>query len=243
MIKHIELEVNNKTIRGYLDLPSENPKSLVIMLHGFTGHKVENGFAFRSLSRLLSSQNIASIRMDFSGSGDSDGEFHEFTFFSEVTEARAIIEYAKAITNNISLLGFSLGGAVASVISKEYDGFLHKMLLWAPVGNLNGIAKRIKDSTKITKNGHFDMGGYELSEAFCNEIVGFDVYQGIEQYQGNVMIIHGELDQSVELKYGVKYQELYPNSVMKIIPGANHLFSSVELREELNRLSIEYLKD
>lgn len=243
MIKHIELVVNQKTIRGYLDLPSEHPESIVVMLHGFTGHKVENGYAFRTLSRMLSRINIATLRMDFSGSGDSDGEFHEFTFSTECDEAKAMIEYALSISKNLSILGFSMGGAVASVVSLEYMNSIHKLLLWAPAGNLNLIAKRIKQSTKPTSNQTFDMGGYELSQAFCDEIEDFDIYQNISTYTGSVLIIHGENDQAVELSFGQKYQEHYPNSTMKIISKANHVFSSLVWREELYNLSIQYLKD
>jgi uncharacterized protein len=224
-------------------MPSDNPSSIVVMFHGFTGHKVENGYAFRTLSRLLSKQNIASIRMDFSGSGDSDGEFHEFTFSTECEEARHIINYAKSISNNISILGFSMGGAVASVVSLEYQEDIQKLLLWAPAGNLNVIAKRIKNSTKLTSNLTFDLGGYELSQAFCNEIEDYDIYQHISTYKKSVLIIHGENDQAVDVAFGKKYNERYPNATLKIISGANHVFSSLAWREELYQLSINYLKD
>jgi esterase/lipase len=243
MIKHIELEVNGRIIRGYLDLPTECPKSIVVMFHGFTGHKVENGYAFRTLSRLLSKQNIASIRMDFSGSGDSDGEFHEFTFSSQCEEARNIIEYAKKVSSNLSILGFSMGGAVASVVSLEYINDIKKLLLWAPAGNLNLIAKRIKGSAKITPNHTFDMGGYELSQTFCDEIEDYDIYHNIHNYTKDVLIIHGENDQAVDVGYGKKYYERYPNATLKVISEANHVFSSLAWREELYQLSINYLKD
>jgi uncharacterized protein len=129
------------------------------------------------------------------------------------------------------------------VVSLEFQEDIQKLLLWAPAGNLNVIAKRIKNSTKLTSNLTFDLGGYELSQAFCNEIEDYDIYQHISTYKKSVLIIHGENDQAVDVAFGKKYNERYPNATLKIISGANHVFSSLAWREELYQLSINYLKD
>ena len=64
------------------------------MFHGFTGNKT-NMEAISTTSRLLERNQIASLRLDFSGNGESDGNFNEFTD-TLISEANLIINYGKA---------------------------------------------------------------------------------------------------------------------------------------------------
>ena len=87
MIKNIEItNKEGKTLRGFLTMPENFSGDLVVMYHGFTGNKTEPAGHFRSLSRLLLVENMGSIRMDFSGNGESDGEFKDFTFDTLIAE-------------------------------------------------------------------------------------------------------------------------------------------------------------
>ena len=95
MIKHIEL-VNEwgKTLRGYLDMPENFNGELIVMFHGFTGNKSEHAYHFRNISRIMSKEGFASMRLDFSGNGESDGEFKDFTFDTLYSEAKQMIDFA-----------------------------------------------------------------------------------------------------------------------------------------------------
>ena len=47
-LKYQELNLDRGTLRGFLTEPKEPKKDLVVMFHGFTGHKNENGFFIES---------------------------------------------------------------------------------------------------------------------------------------------------------------------------------------------------
>ena len=93
MIKHVELtNRNGKVLRGYMDMPENFNGELVIFYHGFTGNKTEHAKHFLNFSRIISKYGYASLRMDFSGNGESDGDFPDFTMDTMMQEAEEMIE-------------------------------------------------------------------------------------------------------------------------------------------------------
>ena len=121
MTKHIEIEnIKGFILRGYLELP-ENAKRIVCMFHGFTGNKTEHNGHYRNLARLLAKKGVASIRMDYHGNGESDGEFYDFSYIDTLDDAKRIIEFAKNIEGieEVCILGFSYGGAIASMVAND----------------------------------------------------------------------------------------------------------------------------
>ena len=131
MLKHVELECNKKVLRGYLTMPEEFNGTIVVCFHGFTGNKTEHAGHFRNLSRLLEKENVATLRLDFSGNGESDGEFRDFTFDTMFSEAQEILKYARKIKDvkKLILLGFSMGGALAATIASQFPKGIDKLVL------------------------------------------------------------------------------------------------------------------
>jgi len=114
MQKHVEFTYNGKTLRGMMHLPDgiHGKVPMVAIFHGFTGNKMEPHFIFVKLSRQLEKVGIGSVRFDFYGSGESDGDFSEMTFSGELEDARQIIKFIKnepmADVENIGILGLSM---------------------------------------------------------------------------------------------------------------------------------------
>src|SRR5881397_966298 len=85
----------------------------VVFFHGFTGDRMESHWMFVKCSRALAWAGIASLRFDFYGSGESEGEFSEVTLQGEIADARVAIEFfrrQKGINpERTGLLGLSLG--------------------------------------------------------------------------------------------------------------------------------------
>ena len=73
------------TLRGLLHRPDgAEPAPVVLLLHGFTGQHIEQDRLFVQAARALAAAGFAALRFDFYGSGDSDGDFEEFTVESEL---------------------------------------------------------------------------------------------------------------------------------------------------------------
>ncbi len=244
-IEYKELNSNGFTLRGLFSTPDNEFKTITVLLHGFTGHMNENGFLFKQLTKTLTDINIATLRYDFMGSGISDGDFSDFTFFTEVEDARNIIKEAYKLNGNkkINLLGFSMGGAVATRISIEMKDYIEKLVLLAPAGMMPQSIKNRFAVRKMDEDGNIDLGGFKMNKKVDDTFEGYDMYKDIETFDKPVLIVQGSADQAVFPEYSKRYHDLYPDSRYHMIEGAEHCFTKVEYRVQLNNLVREFLKD
>lgn len=245
MLKHVEIYNEwGKCLRGYLTIPDHFDGLIVIMFHGFTGNKTEHGGLFRDFSRLLEEHNIASLRMDFSGNGESDGSFKDFTFDTMMAEANMLIDYVKSLqeVKKISLLGFSMGGAIASYIATQRYREIDKLLLWSPAGNIKEIIKNKFEKSPKLDNGNADLGNFELSKEMYESINKYNMYDSLGLFSKPVFIVHGKKDIAVNYHYGIKYQEGFPNAKIHLIETAGHGYDRRTEKIELLKESLDFLK-
>ena len=245
MVKHVELKNEwGKTLRGYLDYPENFNGEILVFFHGFTGNKSEHAYHFRNFSRLIAKDGYASIRMDFSGNGESDGDFSEFTFDTMMSEAKEIIDYAFNLegVKRVSLLGFSMGGAVASIMSSVYQNKLSKIILWSAAANIAEHIKNYFEKGVELPNGNKLIATYfELSKEMYASIDKCHPMEGIEKFTNPVLLCHGRNDQCIDYMYSMRYAVKYPNAQVHIIDGANHGYDKVEEQKELYSKSLEFL--
>lgn len=244
-VKYQELKNERGTLRGFLTEPNGPRKELVVMFHGFTGHKNENGFMFKQFSKLFVEYGIASLRFDFMCSGDSDGEFEDMSFLTEIADGKQIIEYAYELNNNqpVVLLGFSMGGAVAGIVASEYKKYIKKLVLLAPAGCMDEHATVRYNVHKdnVPEDFRVDLGGFCLGKALPLSFQNLTPYDGVEKFDNPVLICHGEEDAVVPIEYGRKYQSLYKDCEFHGIKGAPHCFTKVEYRKEIQGHIINFL--
>lgn len=247
MIKHVEL-VNNfgKTLRGYLDCPDNFNGELIVMFHGFTGNKSEHAYHFRNISRILSTNGFASLRLDFSGNGESDGEFKEFTFNTMLDEAKQIIDYAFNLPNvkEVSLLGFSMGGGISTIMAQIYGNKISKLILWSPAGNILEHIKKYFENGIELENGNKIISNYfelskEMYESVCNP--KYHPMADLSHYTNPVLLVHGRDDLAVNYLISMQYAVKFYNSLVHIIDGCGHGYDKISHRDELYKKTIEFV--
>ena len=94
---------------------------IVIICHGFGGNR-DRGTTC-TIGHQLPTENIASIRFDFNGHGESEGRFEDMTVPNEIEDAKCVYQYVSTLpfidTKRIAILGASQGGVVASMTAGE----------------------------------------------------------------------------------------------------------------------------
>ena len=114
-MKKIKFEFENskgENLAGLLEMPEhlEDIKTFALFAHCFTCGK--DIAAASRISRALAAQGIAVLRFDFTGLGNSDGDFSNTNFSSNIDD---LIHAALALEEQYSapqiLIGHSLGGA------------------------------------------------------------------------------------------------------------------------------------
>ena len=85
-------------------------RGLVVLGHGVTGNK-DRPFLV-SLADALSAEGIATLRISFSGNGESAGSFAESTITKEVADLGAVLDALDGW--QVAYAGHSMGGAVGA---------------------------------------------------------------------------------------------------------------------------------
>ena len=102
-----------QSLTGKMELPADqHPHNFALFAHCFTCTK--NLSAVRNISRELTAQGFGVLRFDFTGLGESEGDFADTNFSGNVEDLVAASEFLRKEYQAPSLLiGHSLGGAAA----------------------------------------------------------------------------------------------------------------------------------
>ena len=130
---------------------------LVVLCHGFLGDRTVNGHA-AALAEMLAEAGIASIRPDFSGCGQSEEGFDQYTLAHMTADVDACIAYMAANypidTDTVGLVGHSMGGRLVSLYlggAGRYD--VDAAALWSPA---NGDGLRGAEFLDIEDFAHVE---------------------------------------------------------------------------------------
>jgi uncharacterized protein len=240
MQKAVEVVHNDQVLRGMAHIPEgDGPFPAVILYHGFTGTKLESHRIFLKISRALEEKGIASFRFDFLGSGESDGNFEDMTVLNEVAEAETIFNYVASHSSvakeKIVVLGFSMGGLVASLLAGKLTDLIEKLILIAPAGTMSDlIAELANDVPYIESLDAYDLGGNLIGQAFVDELATFEVLPQAANYKNEVLLVHGTNDQAVP--YGVSslyIEKCYREATLVPIEEADHTFNAYHWEKQV----------
>jgi pimeloyl-ACP methyl ester carboxylesterase len=97
---------------------------------------------------------------------------------------------------------------------------------------------------RLEKQGFIDNYGFAVGRGFIEDLKSFEIYQGLEAFGGNPLIIHGDQDDVVPVEIGKRYQDIYGDrSRLEIIEGGNHTFDSIPTARKVIELSTGYFAD
>lgn len=253
MQKAVEICSRSLTLRGMLHIPENITGKIpvVMIFHGFTGNKMEPHFIFVKLSRLLEKKGVASVRFDFGGSGESDGDFVDMTLSKELEDAKAILKFVKTLDfvdqDRIAAVGLSMGGVVASMLASDHKADIKTLCLWAPAGNMKEIRPKGKSEAEVQevyRTGFIDIGGLALGVDFINDLNSLDLYAKASAYDKKVLLLHGNKDETVPLSASRQYQEIYGNRAeLHIIEGGDHTFDQLKQENEVLNLTVGFLEE
>lgn len=244
MQHYCEIPTFKGTMRGFFHKPNVDKHPVCIIFHGFTGQKTGTKFSYVQLARMLEAKGIATFRFDFLGSGESDLNFKDMTFKDELSCARIILEETMKMENctEIYLLGHSMGGAIASELAKLYPDVIKKMVLWAPAFNLPAALDYLTGKVEANEEGLYDHGGYEISQAFVDDLLARDFYQDLDKYQNELLVIHGKKDTTVPYEISKIYIPKFSKQLQFVtIENGNHNFDTINDIKKVLKLSLDFL--
>ncbi|MBR6978664.1 MAG: alpha/beta fold hydrolase [Prevotella sp.] len=204
---------------------------MVMLCHGFSGRK--DGPMFELIADSLMQHGIASIRFDFNGHGESEGDFVDMTVPNEIEDAQKVYEYVRDLryVDGIAIVGHSQGGVVASMVAgKGEEGDFQAVVLMAPAAVLRDDA--IRGSTMGKTYDPLDppdfvelYGGLRLGREYIKTAFSLPIYETAAGYKGPALIVHGTGDRVVPYTYGERYHQIWNGSQLVLLEAYDHGFS------------------
>ncbi len=219
---------------GMLHRPeAPRPVPGIVMVHGFTGQRIEDHQLFVKAARALAAAGIAALRFDCRGSGESQGEFVDMTVSGEIADARTALTFLAAQpgidTARLGVLGLSLGGCVAACLAGS-DTRVRALALWTPAALLHRdwlgseAERQLMDS-----QGWVDRGGNRLGRAFLKDMPHVHPLEAARHYGGPTILVYGTGDQTLGPENPQAYLKALGGPVEYVtVEGADHTFSSYE---------------
>ncbi|MCR8844024.1 lysophospholipase [Paenibacillus sp. SC116] len=235
--KHtLEWSREHLTLRGIVTMPvTDHFVPAIIFGHGFTGHKAEANFMFKRLSDELAKWGYATIRFDFAGSGESDGEFVDMTVSTEVQDMLAVWDAVQVMEGidpkRVSLLGFSLGGVVSLLAAEQLGDELEHLLLLCPAVGFQDLLARELQGEKLhhlLQQGWVELHGQQISQNFFDDRAALRVHDAAAQICTPTLIVHGTNDSVVPPYLSHRLHNHLSESRLIWIDRADHVFSQSE---------------
>ena len=231
-----------KTLRGVLHLPAyplSQTSPGVLLFHGFTGNRMESHWMFVKCSRALAREGIASLRFDFFGSGESDGEFRQMTLSGEIADGRAAVAFMRkqkgVDPDRLGLIGLSLGGAVAATLARGINA--KALVLWSAVAHTARLGELMKKKIRRIPNkpGAFEYDARELHPRLMEDVLKVEPIRHLVRYRGPTLVIHPENDESVPISHARDFFQAAGSGTKEIaiIAGADHVFTAVPWEQEV----------
>ncbi|HHV62282.1 MAG TPA: alpha/beta fold hydrolase [Firmicutes bacterium] len=227
----------------------------VILFHGFTGQKVEAHRIFVKLAEMLASRGIWTLRFDFRGSGDSEGDFSEMTLEGEISDAIVALDFMCSQDGidhgRVGILGLSMGGAVAACVGGR-DPRVKSMVLWSAVADFARVplfADNVKLLHELNGNGQLnevDLEGDVVGRNFLLGLAEAKPYEEIKKVKAPVLIVHGDADATVPVSHSQIFErairEVGGKVEVYILPGADHTYNSREWESRVLEKSVEWFE-
>jgi len=218
----------NEKLVGILSVPSikQDNYATVILAHGFSANKDESGL-FREIANNLSKIGILVLRFDFSGCGESEGDYSETSLSKLKSDLSSVINFIqthpKVDTSRIGILGQSFGTSITIALEPKVKCLVMMgatpypkealIKLFGEGYNPNSLSIRTKPSGTVTK----------IKSQFWKDFNNYKLIKSIQNIHCPILFIHGEQDDKVAISEMEEYFENAHEPKEKIIiEGTDH---------------------
>lgn len=236
----VSFSSNGFRLHGNLHVPYEGAPC-VVCLHGLESSK--DTTKWLSFASRLQEKGYACLRFNFRGCGEgeekSEGRFEDVSLSARIKDYKAALKFLEATgkvdMSRLGVVGSSFGGMTA-IAAKERR--VKAMVVLASPYKIPRFDKPI--IPKEDGDYYILPSGRKFKKEFYDDMRKYDLLQAIKEAPP-ILIIHGDSDEIVPLEHSYKLYEAAsgPKSI-KVIKGADHIFSRAEHLKTVIELSLEW---
>ncbi len=221
------------TLAARVDLPAdEAPRAFALFAHCFTCSKDLKAAAY--ISRALTDHGLAVLRFDFTGLGESQGDFADTTFTTNVEDVQAAAALLAAEFEGPRLLiGHSLGGAAVLQAAVGVPTARAVVTIGSPADPRHVLRRMepVRDRIEARGEAEVELDGrpFRIKKQFLDDLEKNRAQPAIRRLGKALLVMHAPLDDTVEIDHAgrIFMAARHPKSFISL-DGADHLLSRRE---------------
>ncbi len=218
------------TLAARLDEPDNETQAVAIFAHCFTCTK--DLPLVRRIATTLTEHGFAVLRFDFSGLGQSEGDFADSNFSTNVEDllcaANWLAEYKQAPK---LMVGHSLGGAAVLAAAAKISSVKALATIGAPSSpqHITELFTDITEEIRRTGKVGVEISGrpFEITKQFIDDVERHSLLPQIATLQRALLVFHSPLDTMVSIDHAATIFKAakHPKSFVSI-DQADHMLSN-----------------
>jgi putative redox protein len=223
----VAFESNGVQLAGLLQSPQYNTRGYAIFAHCFTCGK--DAIAASRISRQLVELGFAVLRFDFTGLGNSDGDFANANFSSNVEDLVAAADFLRHhYEAPLLLVGHSLGGRAVLSAAHQMDEVQAVVTIGAPADAAHITRQFAAHVDEIQASGEVavKLAGrcFTIKRQFLEDVAKEN--DDIEQLRKPLLILHSPQDEVVSIAQAeaIYTRAKHPKSFV-CLDNADHLLT------------------
>ena len=224
-------------LAGILELPSGTPQGILLFSHCFTCNKDLK--AIVRISRSLADSGWGVLRYDFSGLGNSQGDFSRTNFTTNREDLRAAVAFLEREHHSPAfLIGHSFGGAVSLSMAMELPNIKGVIAVASPSDTHHLASLLEKLNPEIVSHGHgpVSIGGrnHQVKRQMLEDFRTYDLPTAVKFITKPILAFHSPSDETVDFRNAIVNCGLnspshdprsQPRSLISL-PNCNHLLTT-----------------
>ena len=228
-----KLEFRNESgqkLSARLDLAAKGKaKAYALFAHCFTCSK--NLKAIAHISRALTDEGIAVLRFDFTGLGESEGDFADTNFSSNVGDLVAASEFLKTRFKPPQILiGHSFGGAAVLQAASAIPSSQAVVTIAAPAdpAHVRHALGGIKETIEHQGEAEVNLVGrtFRIKKQFLDDLTLVNMQETLRKLDRALLIFHSPVDDVVSIENAARIFQAarHPKSFISL-DTADHLLT------------------
>ncbi|HYU35750.1 MAG TPA: alpha/beta fold hydrolase [Thermoanaerobaculia bacterium] len=217
-------------LAGRLESPVPEPTAYALFAHCFTCSKDLKAAGW--ISRALVDRGIAVFRFDFTGVGESEGDFAATNFSSNLEDLVAAADFLRSRYQAPGLLvGHSLGGTAVLAATERIPEARAVATIGAPSGteHLRGTLIRLSPELEARGEAEVDLGGahrFHIRKELLDDLAEDHLQGVLHRLHRPLLLFHSPVDNTVGIEHAHRLFEAakHPKSYMSL-GMADHLLS------------------
>lgn len=218
------------TLAARLESPVTDPTAYCLFAHCFTCSKDLKAAGW--ISRALVDRGIAVFRFDFTGIGESEGEFAETDFSSNLDDLVAAADFLRSRYQAPALLlGHSLGGTAVLAAAERIPEVRAVSTIGAPsdTEHLRDVLIHLSPELEARGEAEVDLGGahrFRIRKQLLEDLAEDHLQGVLHKLHRPLLLFHSPVDNTVGIEHAHRLFEAAKHPKSYISLGmADHLLS------------------